>query len=102
MEPQTWIKWRTQQFLWDEGKMPWLNPEMHRQLEEMLVGAGIRTLPILADALPLLVNEDSVKNFAEAAELLSRRSLLLAAKSTGPRNSLLGSDTARSQGFLYE
>jgi hypothetical protein len=39
-------------------------------MEDLLSNFGIRTLPILADALPLLINDDGLDYFADAVEPL--------------------------------
>jgi hypothetical protein len=72
VDPSLWVRWRKQQFLWEDASTPWRKSELRAKLEAMLVDMGVQTLPILADALPLLVNEDSLHNFAGAAELLTR------------------------------
>lgn len=68
--PWLWIKWKDQTFLWDDGNTPWANSNMQRKLESFLQKNEIRMLPVLADALPLLVHNDEIKRMSVADEYL--------------------------------
>jgi hypothetical protein len=72
LEPWLPIKRREQVFLSDDLWLPWQSPTLKTNLEAYLAASGVQTLPILADALPLLVQADpeQVESMAEAAELL--------------------------------
>jgi hypothetical protein len=71
LEPSLWIKWRDQFHIWD-AHTPWASSELKRNLEALLTSFGIRTLPVWADALPLLVHNDNLQNFSDAIEPLKQ------------------------------
>jgi hypothetical protein len=70
LEPWLRIKWRDQFFMWDGVQTPWNSPTLKRCLEDSLSGHGIRTLPIWADSLPLLIQDDNLTHFSHAIEPL--------------------------------
>ncbi len=72
LEPWLWIRFKEQTHLWNEANTPWHEPRLKAALEERLAAMGIRGLPILADALPLLVNApaDQGLSMRDAADLL--------------------------------
>jgi hypothetical protein len=72
VEPWKWIKWRSQDHLWEDAHTPWADPDVYASLLDELKANRIQTLPILADALPLLVNNttESGLEFQGAADLL--------------------------------
>lgn len=75
LEPSLWIKWRSQVFLWDEGRSPWNSPQLKTDMERFLQDCGALALPILADALPILIKNDEVANFAGSVEPLQQQRL---------------------------
>jgi hypothetical protein len=70
LEPWLWIKYHDTVFLWDENRTPWESKELSRKLENLLAEFGVQALPIWADALPLLVHDDSLDTFSDAIEPL--------------------------------
>ncbi len=72
MEPWLYIAHLDQVFLWDDGHTPWGDPSIRKALEAYLMEVGIQTLPILADALPLLINNDNAGDMSDGAELLQK------------------------------
>ena len=72
LEPWLWIKFMRQVFLWDDACTPWHSSDLKCHLEDLLSGWGIRALPLIADALPLLVNATPGREvgFSDAADLL--------------------------------
>ncbi len=74
LEPWLRIGFTQQVFLWDDGLTPWHSMDLRRHLEELLGSWSIHGLPILADALPLLVHAPSGNGltFSNAAVLLQR------------------------------
>jgi hypothetical protein len=70
MEPWLWIAHRSQVYLWDDARTPWSDRGLRRTLEAYLLEAGIQALPILADALPLLIHDDKVSGVSGGAQLL--------------------------------
>ncbi|RWP10628.1 hypothetical protein [Mesorhizobium sp.] len=57
LEPWLWIKVKEEKHLWDDARTPWHSASLKTSLEERLAGWGLPALPILADALPLLIHE---------------------------------------------
>lgn len=66
LAPWLRIKWKQQSFLWADRSTPWSNRDARRMLDEFLRKNEIRMLPILADALPLLVHNDDIDQISEA------------------------------------
>jgi hypothetical protein len=74
VEPWTRIKFNNQAHLWDDGLAPWEAPMLETTLIELLAKSGVHQLPILADALPLLVHTDQTHcRMADGARLLQAR-----------------------------
>ncbi|TGP24472.1 MULTISPECIES: hypothetical protein [unclassified Mesorhizobium] len=57
LEPWLWIKVHGETHLWEDVRTPWHSPVLKTSLEKLLADRGLQALPILADALPVLVNE---------------------------------------------
>ena len=72
LEPWLWIRHRETVHLWKDAEAPWNSIELRLRLESYLGEMGIHTLPILADALPVLVNDDQLDNFSQSAESLKK------------------------------
>lgn len=70
LEPWLWIKRREMVHLWEEAHTPWDSMELRLRMESYLDEMGIHTLPILADALPLLVHDDNLNAFSQGADAL--------------------------------
>lgn len=72
LEPWLWIRHKAQAYLWDEVKTPWHDRRLKAALEQRLANLGIHELPILADALPLLVHAPAERGLriSDAADLL--------------------------------
>jgi hypothetical protein len=72
LEPWLWIRFREQAHFSEDANTPWHDPRLKAELEARLAAMGIAELPILADALPLLVNAPAERrlNMDCAAELL--------------------------------
>ena len=70
LEPWLRIRFRTQTYLWDgDAQKLWDHPQIKGDLDNWLAIRRIIGLPILADALPLLVNDDNPA-MSDAADLL--------------------------------
>ena len=85
VEPWKWIKKRDQTHLWDDAQGPWDSPELCASLLAYLDKNGVHQLPILADALPLLVHDPALGNrrIGDGAALLSAKRLGKAAAPNG-------------------
>jgi hypothetical protein len=72
LEPWLWIEHVGETHLWEEGREPWNIPELAQSLYSVLSQWNVRGLPILADALPLLIRDPSEGRLriADAAKLL--------------------------------
>jgi hypothetical protein len=72
LEPWPWIRFKHQMHLWDDAKTRWREARLRTDLEERLAAMRIVGLPILADALPLLVKVPAGPGLSmrHAAELL--------------------------------
>jgi hypothetical protein len=71
IDPWDRIHFNQQVFLWEDAKTPWHSPLLRQTLEETLKAWNLRCLPIVADALPLLVAADDVE-FSSSAGLLQQ------------------------------
>jgi hypothetical protein len=69
VEPWIWIKFVDQHWFWKDTNAPWRSSETKVQMENLLNSHQIAMLPVLADALPLLVNT-RLDRFAPAANAL--------------------------------
>lgn len=69
IEPWKHIDWQERHYLWGDHRTPWGSQALCSELFALLEEAGIRTLPILADGLPLLLNPEAT-SMADAAHLL--------------------------------
>lgn len=79
VEPWLRIQYVNQTFLWPSGKEPYWSQELTSHLHAYLNQNGVFALPILADALPLLVHDKVIQNIAmgDSIKLLrSNRSAL--------------------------
>ncbi len=79
VEPWSRILYVDQTFLWPAGREPYWSEELTSHLHSFLNENGVFALPILADALPLLVHDKVIKNIAmgDSIKLLrSNRSVL--------------------------
>lgn len=74
VDPWLRISFTEQTHLWEQAETPWHSPRLRVFLESFLSENGLHALPVLADALPLLVHESSQFNLkiAEGANLLFR------------------------------
>ena len=72
LEPWLWIHFKKESHLSEDAYTPWRTPGLKERLEEWLQNKGISGLPILADALPLLVHApiDGRLSMENAADLL--------------------------------
>jgi hypothetical protein len=72
IEPWLWIDFVDQRFLWEDARTPWRDRILQAELRQLLSEFRIVGLPILADALPLLVHTDQHDDplMASGAELL--------------------------------
>lgn len=84
VEPWLRVSFIEQIHLWPESQAPWSSNELNALLDDYLVQNGIFGLPILADALPLLVHEQLRRDprMDDATELLRdhRAALTIAAQ----------------------
>jgi len=72
LDPWLRIKYQQQTFLWPDHQTPWTSNALHAQLVDFLEQHNLCRLPVLADALPLLVHDRSIRDLrmANGAELL--------------------------------
>ena len=72
VDPWLRISFAALTHLWPGSQAPWWSKELKAFLDNYLIQNGICMLPILADALPLLVHDRSNRSLrmADAAELL--------------------------------
>jgi hypothetical protein len=70
MKPWEWIKYRERTWILPEGDMPWYNSNNFTVCLRFLEQEGIRSFPLLLDALPLIVKDNSVSGFQDAAKAL--------------------------------
>lgn len=70
--PWTRIKFVNQTFLWPGDQTPWASLDLRAELVGRLEQNSLCRLPVLADALPLLVHDRSIRELrmAHGAELL--------------------------------
>jgi len=94
VEPWTRIKFKDQTWLWDDANTPWETPKVEAALIGFLKMHGLHQLPILTDALPLLVRETGrlAPRVADSAALLQAQRTTAAhiavANGQEPRQSL--------------
>lgn len=72
LEPWRWISHASETHLWPSNEAPWNSPRLKSQLLEFLNEEGVFWLPMLVDALPLLVyeNSDGGLKYSDGASLL--------------------------------
>lgn len=70
LNPWDWITWKDQQWFWEDSNTPWASEHTKLNLENLLRDNNIQTLPILADALPLIVHNKAIDNFSRSVEPL--------------------------------
>lgn len=70
LNPSLWIRFREQSHYWDDGNTPWDEVEVRSKMEALLANLGVQCLPIWADAFPILVHDDKLRNFSEALDPL--------------------------------
>jgi hypothetical protein len=70
IEPWVWIKFQEQTWFWDDSNPPWKDEATKLKMEKLLTHLGAVTLPILADGLPLLIHDLSLKKFSSVPEAL--------------------------------
>lgn len=74
LNPSLWIRFRDQVHYWDDASTPWEVVEVRRKMEALLARLGIWSLPIWADALPIVVHDDNLRSFSDAlSPLLASR-----------------------------
>ena len=69
VKPSQRIRKVAEEWFWDDTDTPWQNKRRHREEIARLTKLGVRTLPLLVDVLPLLVNRDDVSSIGSAVEL---------------------------------
>lgn len=72
LSPWTWIQVREETHYWDDANTPWHSNTLKAELEARLSRLSVFSLPVLADALPLLILNPTEKHFQmdASAELL--------------------------------
>ncbi len=72
VDPWLWIRFTKETHLWENAQTPWRSPQLAAFLENYLIENGLQMLPVMADALPLLVHDRSKHslNMANGADLL--------------------------------
>lgn len=72
VDPWLRISFKEQALLWEGNRAPWQSKELKSLLDDYLVQNGLQMLPLLTDALPLLVHDRSKRNLsiADGADLL--------------------------------
>ena len=73
LEPWLRIRFQKQDWFWREGhESPFWSVAVKERLEERLVEFGVTMLPILADALPVLVHDEKTDEIADAVRVLKQ------------------------------
>ena len=70
VKPWERINWKSQEHLWDDSHTPWNSEELYAFLLDELRAHKGGTLPVLVDALPLLISDRRASAFSDAAGLL--------------------------------
>jgi hypothetical protein len=73
--PWLWIQYVEQSHFWRDANTPWSNPDTYKGEMARLEAFGIRALPILVEALPLIVHGDDIGDFNEAVPVLQAKYL---------------------------
>lgn len=75
VKPWARISWKSQEHIWDDTHTPWNSAQVYSYLLDQLRVHQIETLPVLVDALPLLVGDSTRSSlaFSDAADLLHAR-----------------------------
>jgi hypothetical protein len=68
--PWEWINYVDQKWLWDEAHYPWSNLNTYQTSMQHLQSLGVHGLPLLVEALPIVVTQDSVRDFEHAVPIL--------------------------------
>lgn len=81
VSPWLWISVVREEHWWDDSIRLWGDKVRSKAIEERMIGMGIRTLPILADALPLMIYDTSTHDIqmSDAADLVKAARLKLQA-----------------------
>ena len=64
------IRFDHQQGFWDDSNTPWTSPSRHNEELARIAAYGICGLPLLVEALPLLVLRDDLRNADDAVKVL--------------------------------
>ena len=75
MNPWEWIKFKSQSWFWEDGNTPWNNKNTYSTCIKVLEDNGIRSMPLLAEVLPLVVLRDDVSGFKSAVQVLKTNRL---------------------------
>ncbi|WP_306005231.1 hypothetical protein [Aquicoccus porphyridii] len=70
MNPWEWIKFVEQTWILPEGEMPWDKPDNFDGCVHFLEREGIRSFPLLLDALPMIVKDSFVGEYSNVAKEL--------------------------------
>jgi hypothetical protein len=80
LDPWLRIRFVKQDWFWDDGELQLGSLALRERMTDVLEDFAIRELPILADALPLILHNDEIDSFADAKGPLRRsRTGLIAA-----------------------
>lgn len=72
IDPWHWIKFVHQEWFWNDSTAPWHIPTTYSAEIARLKAFGVRGLPILVEALPIVVYQDETKDFKNAVPLLQK------------------------------
>lgn len=64
------IKHIEQSWFWGDENTPWSKPETYKREIVRLEAFGIRSLPLLVEALPLIVQRDDIRDFKDAVPIM--------------------------------
>jgi hypothetical protein len=64
------IKYVDQSWFWEGANAPWHTQKIYENEMDRLKGYGVRAMPILAEALPLVIQHHELKNFIDAVPIL--------------------------------
>jgi hypothetical protein len=75
VRPWEQIKFSSQSWYWDDGNTPWSKEKTYTACIKVLEGHRVRSMPLLVDALPIVILHGNVRNFTNAVELLKANHL---------------------------
>ncbi|WP_400767578.1 hypothetical protein [Methylosinus sporium] len=72
LKPWQWIHYVDQRYFWEGSRAPWVDPAFFQCELDRLKSFGVCGLPLLVEALPIVVSRDDAHSFSDAVSILAK------------------------------